>query len=107
MSQAKEVEDTEEAGAAEAKEAEEREEAEAGKPKDADARGRIAKLEESANQHSHVIVMLQCCNVAMLQCYEVAILQDKVTQLSTDFGYLVGEVSTLQSAASRIQPLLE
>jgi hypothetical protein len=37
---------------------------------DAVARGRIAALEERANQHSHVIVMLQ----------------NKVTQLSTDFG---------------------
>jgi hypothetical protein len=34
---------------------------------DADARGRIAGPEEKANQHSHVI----------------AILQDKVTQIST------------------------
>jgi hypothetical protein len=39
---------------------------------DSDARGRIAALEEKSNQHSHVI----------------AILQDKVTQLSTDFGVL-------------------
>jgi hypothetical protein len=44
-----------------------------------DARGRIAALEEKANQHSHVIVVLQ----------------DKVTQLSTDFGRLVGEISAL------------
>jgi hypothetical protein len=39
---------------------------------DADARGRIAPLEETANQHSHVISMLE----------------DKVIQLSTDFGRL-------------------
>jgi hypothetical protein len=43
--------------------------------------------------------MLQCGNVTKLQCCDFAILQDKVTQLSTDFGYLVGEVSPLQSAA--------
>jgi uncharacterized protein YdcH (DUF465 family) len=58
---------------------------------DADARGRIAALEEKSNQHSHVI----------------AILQDKVTQLSTDFGRLVGEVSALRSASARIQTLSE
>jgi hypothetical protein len=56
---------------------------------DADARGRIAFLEEKSNQHSHVI----------------AILEDKVTQLSTDFGRLVGEVSALQSASAGIQTL--
>jgi hypothetical protein len=50
---------------------------------DADARGRIAFLEEQSNEHSHV----------------TAILEDKVTQLSTDFGRLVGEVSALRSAA--------
>jgi hypothetical protein len=50
---------------------------------DADARGRIAVLEEKANQDSHVIAMLQ----------------NKVTQLSTDFGRLAGEVSALRSAA--------
>jgi hypothetical protein len=49
---------------------------------DADARGRIAAREEKANQHSHLI----------------AILQDKVTQLSTAFGRLLGEVSALRSA---------
>jgi hypothetical protein len=38
---------------------------------DADARGRMVALEEEANQHSHVIVMLQ----------------DKVTQLSTNFHF--------------------
>jgi uncharacterized protein YdcH (DUF465 family) len=58
---------------------------------DADSRGRIAALEEKSNQHSHVI----------------AILQDKVTQLSTDFGRLVGEVSALRSASAGIQTLLE
>jgi hypothetical protein len=56
---------------------------------DGDARGRIAALEENANQHSHVIVMLQ----------------DKVTQLSTDFGRLVGEVSALRSVSAGIQTL--
>jgi hypothetical protein len=50
---------------------------------DADARGRIAVLEEQSNQHSHVIAMLQ----------------NKVTQLSTDLGRLVGEVSALRSVA--------
>jgi hypothetical protein len=50
---------------------------------DADARGRIAALEENANQHDR----------------DIAMLQDKVTQLSTDFEHLVGEVSALQSAA--------
>jgi hypothetical protein len=39
---------------------------------DVDACGRIAVLEKKANPHSHVI----------------AILQDKVTELSTDFGRL-------------------
>jgi hypothetical protein len=58
---------------------------------DVDARGRIAGLEETANQHSHVIAMLQ----------------DKVTQLSTDFGRLVGEVSALRSASAGIQTLSE
>jgi hypothetical protein len=42
---------------------------------DVDARRRIAILEEKANQHDH--------NIAMLQ--------NKVTQLSTDFGRLGGE----------------
>jgi hypothetical protein len=50
--------------------------------KEAETRGRIAFLEEKSNQHSHFI----------------AILQNKVTQLSTDFGRLVGEVSALRSA---------
>jgi hypothetical protein len=58
---------------------------------DSDSRGRIAVLEETANQHSHVI----------------AILQNKVTQLSTDFGRLVGEVSALRSASAGIQTLSE
>jgi hypothetical protein len=58
---------------------------------DADARGRIAVLEETTNQHSHVI----------------AILEDKVTELSTDFGRLVGDVSSLRSAAAGIQILSE
>jgi hypothetical protein len=49
---------------------------------DADPRGRIAFLEEKLNQHDH----------------DIAILQDKVTQLSTDFERLVGEVSALRSA---------
>jgi hypothetical protein len=58
---------------------------------DSDARERIAALEEKSNQHSHVI----------------AILQDKVTQLSTDFWRLVGEVSALRSASAGIQTLSE
>jgi hypothetical protein len=58
---------------------------------DADARGRIAALEEKVSQHSHVI----------------AILQDKVTQLSTDFGCLVGEVSALRSTSASIKILSE
>jgi outer membrane murein-binding lipoprotein Lpp len=57
----------------------------------ADARGGIAGLEEKTNQHSHVIAMLQ----------------HKVTQLSTDFGRLVSEVSALRSAAVGIQTLSE
>jgi hypothetical protein len=56
---------------------------------DAHSRGRIAALEEKTNQHSHFIAMLQ----------------DKVTQLSTDFGRLVGEVSALRSASTGIQTL--
>jgi archaellum component FlaC len=48
-------------------------------------------LEEESNQHSHFI----------------AILEDKVTQLSTDFGRLVGEVSALRSAAAGIRTLSE
>jgi hypothetical protein len=55
-------------------------------PENADPRGRIAALEETSNQHSHVI----------------AILQNKVTQLSTDFGRLEGEVSALRSASAGI-----
>jgi hypothetical protein len=34
-------------------------------------------------------------------------LQNEVTRLSTDFGRLVGEVSSLQSAAAGIQTLSE
>jgi hypothetical protein len=45
----------------------------------ANAYGRIASLEEKANQHSQVNAMLQ----------------DKVAQLSTDFRRLVGEISAL------------
>jgi FtsZ-binding cell division protein ZapB len=56
---------------------------------DSDARGRIAALEEKVNQHSHIITMLQ----------------DEVTQLSTDYGRLAGEVSPLRSAAAGIQTL--
>jgi hypothetical protein len=58
---------------------------------DADGRGQMAILEEKSNQHSHVI----------------AILQNKVTQLSTDFWRLVGEVSALRSASAGIQTLSE
>jgi hypothetical protein len=58
---------------------------------DADARGRLVALKEKSNQPSHVI----------------AILQGKVTQLSTDFGRLVGEVSSLRSAAAGIQKVSE
>jgi hypothetical protein len=54
-----------------------------GEAEDANARGRIGFLEEKSNQHDH----------------DIAMLQDKVTQLSTDFGHLVGEVSALRSAA--------
>jgi FtsZ-binding cell division protein ZapB len=61
------------------------------KAEDADARGRIAVLEEKSNQHSHVI----------------AILQTEVTQLSTDFGRLAGEVSALRSASAGIETLSE
>jgi hypothetical protein len=39
-------------------------------PEDANARGRIAALEKKANQRSQ----------------DIAVLQDKITQLSTDFG---------------------
>jgi hypothetical protein len=52
-----------------------------------DTRGGIAALEKKANQHSHVI----------------AILQSEVTQLSTDFGRLVDEVSALRSAAMGLE----
>jgi hypothetical protein len=58
---------------------------------DVNARGRIAILEEKANQHSNVNAMLQ----------------NEITQLSTDFGCFVDEVSSLRSAAARIWPLSE
>jgi chromosome segregation ATPase len=58
---------------------------------DADARRRIAALEEKANQHSHIIAMLQ----------------GKVAQLSTDFGRLVAEFSALRSASPAIRTLSE
>jgi chromosome segregation ATPase len=57
----------------------------------ADARGRIAVLEKKVDQHSRVIAMLH----------------NKVTQLSTNFGRLVSEVSALRSAAAVIQTLSE
>jgi phosphopantetheinyl transferase (holo-ACP synthase) len=56
---------------------------------DADTRGRIAALEEKAQQHDH----------------DTEVLQDKLTQLSTDFERLVGEVSALRSAAAETQTL--
>jgi hypothetical protein len=56
---------------------------------DGDARGRIAAFEEKSNQHSHIIAMLQ----------------SEIKQLSTDFGRLVGAVSSLRSAAAGIQTL--
>jgi hypothetical protein len=61
------------------------------KVENVDARGRIAILEENANQHSNVIAMLQ----------------NEVTRLSIDFGCFVGEISSLSSlssAAARILP---
>jgi hypothetical protein len=42
-----------------------------------------------------------------LRCCDVAMLQNKVTELSTEFGRLGGAVSTLRSAAAGIQTLLE
>jgi hypothetical protein len=56
---------------------------------DADARGRIAALEEKTDQHDSAI----------------AVLQDKLKQLSTDFGRLTGEVSTLRSVAAEMRTL--
>jgi uncharacterized coiled-coil protein SlyX len=56
---------------------------------DADSRGRIAALEEKVNERDYVI----------------AVLQDKVTELFTDFGRLVSEVSSLRSAAAIIETL--
>jgi BRCT domain type II-containing protein len=54
---------------------------------DADSRGRIGAIEENANQHSDVIMMLQ----------------DKATQLSRGCERLGGEVSALRSARVGIQ----
>jgi hypothetical protein len=62
-----------------------------GESEDANARGRIAVLEEKVQHWED----------------EIAILQDKVTQLSTDFWRLVGEVSALRSASAGIQTLWE
>jgi hypothetical protein len=56
---------------------------------DADAGGRIAALEERADQHDSAI----------------AALQDKLKQVSTDFGRLTGEVSTLRSVAAEMRTL--
>jgi hypothetical protein len=56
---------------------------------DVDAHGRIAALEEKADQHDCAI----------------AVLQSKLKQLSTDIGRLVGEVSTLRSAAMEMRTL--
>jgi hypothetical protein len=58
---------------------------------DSNAGGRIAVVEEKGSQHSHVI----------------AILQDKIIQLSTDFGHFVGEVSALPSASAGTKTLSE
>jgi hypothetical protein len=58
-------------------------------PADADSRGRIAALEERAEQHDR----------------DIAVLQDKFKRLSTDFGRLAGEVSALRSAAAGTQSL--
>jgi hypothetical protein len=55
---------------------------------DADARGRIAALEERAEQHDR----------------DIAVLQDKFMRLSTDFVRLAGEVSALRSAAAPSVP---
>jgi hypothetical protein len=55
---------------------------------DVDAHGRIVALEEKANQHSHGIAMLE----------------DKVIQLSTDFGRFRGGISALRSAAMSLHP---
>jgi predicted RNase H-like nuclease (RuvC/YqgF family) len=64
---------------------------EEGEAKDADERRRIATVEEKTNQHPNPIVMLQ----------------NEVTQLPTDSGRLVGEVSALRSATVGIQTLSE
>jgi hypothetical protein len=55
---------------------------------DADARGRIAALEERAEQHNRAI----------------AVLQDNFKRLSTDFVRLAREVSALRSAAAPSVP---
>jgi major membrane immunogen (membrane-anchored lipoprotein) len=62
-----------------------------GEAEDADARGRISVFEEKPNQHFHVI----------------AISQSKITQLSTDFGRLVGKVSALRSDLAGDETLSE
>jgi phage host-nuclease inhibitor protein Gam len=49
----------------------------------------VDRDQQRENQHSHVIAMLQ----------------NKVTQLSTDFGRRVGEVSALRSTSAQIQTL--
>jgi predicted RNase H-like nuclease (RuvC/YqgF family) len=59
------------------------------KTEDPEARARIAALEEKAEQHDHVIV----------------ILQDELTQHSTSFERLVEEISTLRSATTAMQTL--
>jgi chromosome segregation ATPase len=83
--EAEEAKETEAAREEETEAAAESEGAEAAE--DSDACGRIVKFEEKPNQHNHVI----------------EVLQDKVTQLSTYFEHLGGEVSALRSAASGIQ----
>jgi hypothetical protein len=55
------------------------------------ARGRIAALQEKANEHDHVI----------------AVLQDRVRQLTTNFERLAMEVSALRSVAMGMQELSE
>jgi hypothetical protein len=57
--------------------------------KDADSRGRIAALEEKANQHDH----------------DIEVFQSEIEKLSTFFGRLVGEVSALRSAAVGMRTL--
>jgi chromosome segregation ATPase len=85
---AQEAEETEAAAEAAAEsEEEETREGDTKETEDSDARGRMAKVEENANQHNHVI----------------EVLQDKITQLSTYFELLRGEVSIFRSAAAGIQ----